>query len=148
MGYDDRREILERLEALERMIARRDDRDRHDQRGGRHRDHRDRHDHCDHARGGHDHCGHDGGERDFDEKRVIDTIVHLVGEQVGRLLDERQPPARDAADGGGEKRIVDLIVGLVAEHVQEIVAAELDRRFGRAGGEPAAPPSPAAPEPS
>ena len=121
MGHDERREILERLEALERMM--------HSHRG----DWDDRDDdcdrrHCDHEHGRHGRRRH-GGEEDFQEKRIIDTIVRLVGEHVGRMLDEH---AKDRhTDGGGEKRIVDLIVGLVSEHVQEIVATELDRRLGR-----------------
>jgi hypothetical protein len=130
MGHDDRREILERLEALERMAhSRRDERggqdhDRHGRHGGRggHRDHgRERH------RDGHDGCHHDhsGSNDAFDEKRVIDTIVHLVSERVAHMLDERQPYTRD-----DEKRLIDLIVGLVSEHVGAIVRSELDRRLG------------------
>ena len=119
MGYDDRREIFERLEALERLV-----RSHHDERGSRRDDRRRGRD-----RNGCDHRDHDGDE--FDEKRVIDTIVYLVTENVGRIVDERS----GQQNGGGEKRIVDLIVGLVSEHVEEIVARELDRRFGPADGE-------------
>jgi hypothetical protein len=126
MGHDERREIFERLEALERMAhSRRDERGgwEHGRRDGGHRDrHRD-HDH--HRR--HDCERHDDG---FEEKRVIDTIVHLVSERVAHMLDERQGDGR--RDEGGEKRIVDLIVSLVSEHVGEIVRAELDRRLGPA----------------
>ena len=130
MGYDDRREILDRLEALERRLhARRDDRDGH-----RHRHRRD-----------HDH-DRDRRDEDFDEKRVIDTIVHCVSEQVGRMLQDQQARSRSQDDGGGEKRLVDLIVRLVSEHVQEIVATELDRRLGKSEAtrdeERGAPPAP------
>lgn len=101
---------------------------------------------CDHGhrRHGHHHhhgcCGHghheeEHGGCDFEEKRVIDTIVDLVGERVGQLLDARQGHHEPRDGGGDEKRIVDLVVGLVAEKVREIVVAELDRRFGRPGGE-------------
>lgn len=148
MGYDDRREILDRLEALERLV-----RLRHDDRGGGRREHRgerdrDCGDHHHHDRHDHD-CGHDRGRGDFEERRIIDTIVQLVTEQVSRLLDDRQERSRQSGDGGDEKRIVDLVVSLVSEHVQEIVAMELDRRFGRpaapgAGAPP--PPPPAEPE--
>ena len=125
MGHDDRREIFERLRALERLV-----RSRHEEHGGcddeRHRGHdcghRDHH--------GHDCCHHHGGE-DFQEKRIIDTIVRLVSEQVGRMIEEQQTTSRRHDNGDDEKRIVDLIVGLVSEHVQEIVSTELDRRLGR-----------------
>jgi len=132
MGHDDRREIFERLAALERMA-----RSRHDERGfrdhGRHHgDHRDHH-----------HC--DRGDDEFDEKRIIDTIVGLVTENVGRLIETHQ--ARSGSqDGGGEKRIVDLIVGLVSEHVREIVSQELDRRLARPEGAPPPPRGPSQPE--
>jgi hypothetical protein len=130
MGYDDRREIFQRLAALERMRG-----SRHDQRGGdEHGRKRDCDDHrghgCEHDRD-RDHDCAAGGGGDFDEKRIIDTIVRLVSEQVCRILEEQQAKARAQEDGGGEKRLVDLIVGLVSEHVQEIVASELDRRLGR-----------------
>jgi hypothetical protein len=128
MGYDDRQEILERLESLERRL--RDERDHGHGCGERHRGHDRGHhdDHCHDRDHRHEHRrGRDGG--DFEEKRIIDTIVTLVSEQVVRILDERQPRGRD--DGGGERRIVDLVVGLVSEHVQEIISDELDRRFGR-----------------
>lgn len=137
MGYDDRREILERLAALERRIGRRDD-----DRGG-----------WEGRRGGHRHergecCHHDrdrhGGGGDFEEKRIIDTIVRLVSEHVECIVEEQLAQQRPQGDDGGEKRIVDLIVRLVSEHVQEIVAAELDRRLGRADTPPAGggPPDP------
>jgi hypothetical protein len=149
MGYDDRREIFERLEALERMI--RDGRGRrgHDRDGDRGRDGGREHgrDRDGRDRGGrhhhhHDHCHHDDrhddrrgrGGSDFEEKRIIDTIVTLVSEQMMRMLDDRQARAQarnGGDDHGDEKRIVDLIVGLVSEHVQEIVSEELDRRLGR-----------------
>ena len=124
-----RREILERLEALERRM-------------GSHRDH---HDHCGHHHH-HDHGRDRDGGGDFDEKRVIDTIVRCVTEQVGKILESHQAESRNRDEGGGEKRIVDLIVACVSEHVPEIVATELDKRFSRAdakaGGEdrPAAKP--------
>ncbi|MDX2167474.1 MAG: hypothetical protein SF182_10440 [Deltaproteobacteria bacterium] len=139
MGYDDRHEILERLEALERMLRR--GRERHEPGGGGRERHGDRchHDHHHHDHHSHDH--HHDRHRDqhcderrgggFDEKRVIDTIVTLVGEQVMRQLDDRRAREGGGDDHGGEKRIVDLIVGLVSEHVREIVAEELDRRLGR-----------------
>jgi hypothetical protein len=132
--YDDTREIFERLERLERRLSdrggdRRRDRWRDRGSGSGHQHGRGHHHGCEHHRGcEHDDCHDDG----FDEKRVIDTIVRCVTEQVGRLLDQRTEDARHGQeDGGGEKRIVDLIVGLVSEHVQEIVATELDRRLGR-----------------
>jgi hypothetical protein len=139
MGYDERREILERVEALERMMrsggGERDDRSDHRHRGGdRDRD-RDR----GRGRGDRDGWQHRGdrdrsarGNRDFDEKHVIDTIVTLVCDHVGQLLEERDARAGRRDNGGDEKRLVDLIVHCVSEHVQEIVATELDRRFGRA----------------
>ena len=146
MGYDDRREILERLEALERLV-----RSRHEDRGRSehdHRGHRDR-ERCDHH---HHDRGHDHGDGDFDEKRVIDTIVRLVSERVGCILEDQQARSRGHDDGGSEKRVVDLIVGLVSEHVQEIVAMELDRRFGRpapsGAGEERSPHAPPIPPPS
>lgn len=144
MGYDDRREIFERLERLERLA-----RDRHDDRGRRDDDRRHGRD-----RGRH---RHDDRRRDrddeFDEKRVIDTIVHCVSDHVGRMLDEHESrQGRRNGGGGDEKRIVDLIVGLVSEHVEEIVRTELDRRLGRAdaprnGDEPAPPATDDEPEP-
>lgn len=124
---DERREIFERLEALERRLG-----GGHERHGGGHRDHRHeddccgnerRHRHDDH-RHGHDHHHHD--DEGFDEKRVIDTIVGLVTEHVGKVVREQ---ARSRQDGE-EKRLIDLVVGLVAAHVHEIVTTELDRRFG------------------
>src|SRR5512143_1435203 len=79
------------------------------------------HHHCDCGHGHHHGHGHDCEHRhddhdgEFDEKRVIDTIVDLVGERVERLLDDRQDRAPQHHDGGGdEKRIIDLIVKLVS----------------------------------
>jgi hypothetical protein len=118
MGHDDRREIFERLEALERQM------------GSRRENHRSW---GDDRRGGRDHHAH-GRDRhggDFQEKRIIDTIVRLVTERVGRIVQDQQAKARRQDGGQDEKRIVDLIVRLVSEHVKEIVSAELDRRFGR-----------------
>jgi hypothetical protein len=123
MGHDDRREIFERLEALERLA-----RSRHDERGSWEHDRRGERDRDrGHHRGLDRDCDRDHGGDDFDEKRIIDTIVHLVSERVAHIVDERQPRG---SDGGGEKRLVDLIVGLVSEHVEDIVRTELDRRFG------------------
>lgn len=118
MRYHERREIFERLEALERMLG-----SEHESRG------RHRHGHGGRCR--HERDDEDGG-CDFEEKRVIDTIVRLVTEQVGQLLSQRDDRERSDDDGGGEKRFVDLIVACVSEHVREIVATELDRRLGRA----------------
>lgn len=140
MGYDDRREVFERLEALERLASRHErhggwDDDRH---GGRDRGHR--HACC------HEHHHDRSADGDFDEKRIIDTIVRLVCENVGRMMRDQEAQSRGHDDGSGEKRIVDLIVGLVSEHVREIVATELDRRLGRPelrpGDAPAAAPAP------
>jgi hypothetical protein len=146
MGYDDQRDIFERLEALERLAHSRSgerggweehrhggrdghDRDRHD-RDRRDRDRHDRDRHHDRGRGG----------DEFDEKRFIDTIVRLVGERVERTVQDQQGKMRAHDDDGGEKRVVDLVVRLVGEHVREIVqqvvSTELDRRLGRSGGEP------------
>lgn len=146
MGHDDRREILERLEGLEELVrshlgergSRGDDRGRRERdRGRSHRRH-------------HEHDRDRGGE-DFQEKRIIDTIVRLVSQEVRRVVHDQQERSRRPDDGGSEKRIVDLIVGLVSEHVQEIVSAELDRRFGRPdpgrAGEERSPLSPSNPPP-
>jgi len=133
MSYDDRREILERLEALERRLGGGRDEPRGGHDGCDHREHRDH-------RHGHDHGRRGGG--DFDEKRIIDTIVDLVSERVVNILEDQQAQQHAHDDGGGEKRLVDLIVGLVGEHVREIVAEELDRRLGRP---PLAPPGPPPP---
>jgi hypothetical protein len=103
---------------------------------------------CGHAHHGHDHHHHDHGhdhdhdhDNEFDEKRVIDTIVDLVGERVERILDHRsREPQRHEGGGGDEKRIIDLIVSLVSEHVREIVVEELDRRLGRGEAPAALPP--------
>ncbi len=109
--------------------------------------HHEQHD-CGHGHHGHDRHGHDhhhddhddGG--DFDEKRVIDTIVDLVGERVERMLECRDAHAAQHHEGGGdEKRIVDLIVRLVSEHVREIVVEELDRRLGGANAVAVPPPA-------
>lgn len=139
MGYDDRREIFERLEAIERQL--RSQHHAHDHQG----DHGRHHGGWRHGRRRHRHD--DGG--DFDEKRVIDTIVGLVSEQVGALLDDRARRAAPArGEGGDEKRIIDQIVACVSEHVGEIVRAELDRRFGPAPLTPAAAPGDGESEPT
>lgn len=127
MGYDDRREILERLEALERRMG-----SRHDDRGGCDGGHRGDHHHEHHDRHHHDRDHHRGGG-DFEEKRIIDTIVRLVSEHVECIVEDKLEQNRPPGEEGGEKRLVDLIVRLVTEHVQEIVAMELDRRLGAAG---------------
>lgn len=127
---DDRREIFERLEALERRLGGGHERHGH----GRHRRHDCGHDHGhghhhhhdDHRH--HDRHHHHDEDEGFDEKRVIDTIVGLVTEHVGKVVREQARARRD----GEEKRLVDLVVGLVSEHVREIVVTELDRRFGPA----------------
>jgi hypothetical protein len=127
---DDRREIFERLEALERRLGGGDERHGH----RRHRRHDCGHDHGhghhhhhdDHRH--HDRHHHHDEDEGFDEKRVIDTIVGLVTEHVGKVVREQ---ARSRQDGE-EKRLVDLVVGLIGEHVREIVVTELDRRFGPA----------------
>ena len=151
MGYDDRREILERLEALERMLrSGQDDRgDReHERRRGRGRG-RHRHEGHDGDRNrGDDRHGHRGG-RDSDEKRIIDTIVRLVSERVGRMMEsQQQERSHNGDEDGNEKRIVDLVVGLVAEKVQEIVSTELDRRFDRSETPPVSLPPPPRPSES
>ena len=183
MGHDDRDEIFERLEALERLVGSRSGdggrdehhhggRDRH-HRGGRDRhDHggRDRHDrggHDRHDRGGHDRHEHRGRDRhddgchergggrggdDFQEKRIIDTIVQLVGERLERFMQDQQAKTQPRDDGGREKHVVDLVVRLVGEHVHEIVqrivSTELDRRLGPPGGErPGNPPPNGEPKP-
>jgi len=136
MEHDDSREIFERLEALERLA-----RSRSGERGGweeHRRGGRDRHDHGGHD-GGHDH-GRGRGDGEFEEKRIIDTVVRLVGEKVERVVQDQVARMQRRDDGGDERRIVDLVVRLVGEHVreivQEIVSTELDHRFGRPGGEP------------
>ena len=143
MSHGDRREIFERLAALERMLQSRHgagrgrDHHRRERDRDRHEHHRDRHEHH------HDCDGHDGGHgNDFEEKRIIDTIVQLVCENVGRMLQEQQDQRQH--EGQGEKRIVDLIVRLVSEHVREIVATELDQRLGprRSSDEDPSPPRP------
>lgn len=142
MSYDDRREILERLEALERRLGGGHGEPRGGCDDGDHREHRD---HRDHDHDHHHHHRHDRERRgggDFEEKRIIDTIVRLVSERVVSILEDQQARQGARDDGGGEKRIVDLIVGLVGEHVREIVAEELDRRLGRP---PLAPPGPPPP---
>lgn len=124
-------EILHRLRDLDDRLSRLEGR-RRDERdcGPRRNDRdcgppRDRNDHDRHrgsdrgrdqrdfdrsGRGRHgDHGGRDGRDGDgFDEKRVIDTIVRLVcenvgpivGEAVARELDRRQP--RDEPEGDGK----------------------------------------------
>jgi hypothetical protein len=128
MGHDDRREIFERLAALERLV-----RSQHGERGGaeEHRRGGRERDRWEHRGRDRDRNGHDD---DFQEKRIIDTIVHLVCENMGRMMQDQEAHARQQQDGGGEKRIVDLIVSLVSEHVREIVVTELDRRLGRGDG--------------
>jgi hypothetical protein len=161
MEHDDRREIFERLEALERLA-----RSRSEGRGGRdehRRGGRDRHDHGRHDRdhGRHDHGRHDHdrddrgrgrGDGEFQEKRIIDTIVQLVGERLERFIQDQQAKTQRRDDDGSEKRVVDLVVRLVGEHVGEIVqgivSTELDRRLGPQGGErPRNPPPHGDPEP-
>ncbi len=136
MEHDDLREILERLEALERL-ARSRSRDR-GERDERRRGDRDRHDQGHHDHDHHDH-GQGRGDDGFDEKRIIDTVVRLVGERVERFMQDQQARMRPRDAGGEERRVVDLVVRLVSEHVQEIVqqilSTELDRRFGRPGEE-------------
>jgi hypothetical protein len=126
MGHDDRREIFERLEALERRIGSgRRERDGDGWRGRDRNQDRDRDRDRDRGR-------RDRGDEEFQEKRVIDTIVRLVSEEMTRILDrQQQERSADRDEGGNEKRTVDLIVRLVSEHVQEIVSVELDRRLGR-----------------
>ncbi len=151
MEHDDRREIFERLEALERLTRsrsgegggreehRRGDRDRHDRDNHGH----DHHDHDHHDFGHQEHGHHDRdrgrGEGEFEEKRIIDTVVRLVVERVGRVIQDQQAKGQRPDDGGEERRIVDLVVRLVSERVreivQEIVSTELDRRLGRPGDE-------------
>ncbi len=164
MGHDDRREIFERLEALERLVRSRSGehggRDEH-RRGDRDRRDRGRHDHGRHEHGRHEHGRHEHdrddrgrgrGDGEFEEKRIIDTIVQLVGERLERFIQDQQAKTQRRDDGGSEKRVVDLVVRLVGEHVREIVqgivATELDLRVGPPGGErPGAPPSRGEPEP-
>ena len=78
--------------------------------------------------------GRGRGDGDFEEKRIIDTIVQLVGERLERFIQDQQAKTQRRDDGGREKRIVDLVVRLVGEHVREIVqrivSTELDRRVG------------------
>lgn len=123
------RKINERLDGLERRARDHDD----ELRRGAGRGNRD-------GRG--DHGGH-GGEHD--EKRIIDTIVRLVGERVGEMLQGRdgERDHRQGRDGHDdwrdEKRKIDFVVDLVGERVEEIVARELDRRLGPASAD--APPA-------
>jgi hypothetical protein len=114
------RKIMERLDAVERRAG------DHDQQLRRHEGDRRGRD------GGRDHHGRDGG--DYDEKRIIDTIVRLVSERVGQMLEGggRSNDRDDRDDWREEKRKVDFIVDLVCERVEEIVATELDRRLGPA----------------
>jgi hypothetical protein len=135
MEHDDRREIFERLEALERLVrSRSGEHGRWDEhpRGGH-----DRHDH------GRDDRGRGPGDGEFQEKRIIDTIVQLVGERLERCIQDQQAKTQRRDEDGGEKRVVDLVVRLVSERVreivQEIVSTELDRRLGRPGGNPPSP---------
>lgn len=146
MGHDDRREIFERLEALERLVRSHSeghddcddhrhsrDRDRRDHgrhERGRHDRHHGRHDH--HDRDRHEHRGRGRGDGDFQEKRIIDTIVQLVGERIERFIQDQQAKQQRRDDGEDEKRMVDLVVRLVGDRVREIVqnvvSNELDRR--------------------
>ena len=137
MEHDDRREIFERLEALERL-----GRSRSGEHGGRdehRRGGRERHDHGRHEHG-RDDRGRGRGEGEFEEKRFIDTIVRLVGERVERVVQDQLAKVQPHDDEGREKRIVDLVVRLVSERVREIVqetvSTELDRRFGRGESPP------------
>lgn len=158
MGNGMKREILERLERLERGMYERGGRDRDRRRGDRGGHHRDQ-DGGDHHRGrGRDR--HRGGSN-YDEKRIIDTIVRLVAERVENIVRER-PQANQYEEGrGGEKRIVDLVVHLVAERVEEIVeqaferyllaSIDLDEDHGACGhdhGEPEAPAARRKPKPA
>lgn len=118
MGHDDRREIFERLEALERQM-----RSRHEERRSWDNERQ--------GEGEREGRGRNRAGGEFAEKRIIDTIVRLVAERVGRIIQEEQAKARHREGRWDEKRIVDLIVRLVSEHVREIVSEELDRRFGR-----------------
>jgi len=156
MGHDDRREIFERLEALERLARsrsgeqggrdehRRGGRDRHDHgRRDRHHRGRDEHGRDEHRRddrGSDDHRGRGRGDGDFEEKRIIDTIVQLVGERLERFIQDQQAKTQPHDDDGREKRVVDLVVRLVSERVREIVqetiSTELDRRFDRGESSP------------
>jgi hypothetical protein len=123
-----KRKILRRLDRLERSVGDRGGRGRGD--GDRRGD--DRRDGCDRRDGGG--RGRRGG--DFDEKRVIDTIVRLVSERVGDIVREDTPRGGrgvrndSSRDEGGEKRIVDLIVRLVSERVEEIVEREFEQYLG------------------
>ncbi len=150
MGHDDRREIFERLEALERLVRSRSG--GHEGWDAHGRGERDRRDHGRHDRGHREHRrddrrgddrGHDDrrddrgrgrGDGDFQEKRIIDTIVQLVGERLERFIQDQQAKTQRRDDGGREKQMIDLVVRLVGEHVgeivQRIVANELDRRVG------------------
>lgn len=71
-----------------------------------------------------DHRGHQEGHGDD---------RHEGGRSRGRDdrrdQDRRGHDRRDR-DGGDEKRVVNMVVGLIAHNVQQIVAAELDRRLG------------------
>lgn len=118
----------------------------HDCCGDGHREQRHRgHDCCEHGHREQHHHGHrdrhdtHGGE-EFDERRVIDTIVNLVGERVERMLDARESQDRGRDRGGDEKRTIDLVVSLVAEKVREIIADEFERRgLGRSPQAPTRP---------
>lgn len=160
MGYDDRREIYERLEALERLVRSRSGEhggwDEH-RRGGRDRRDHGRRDHHDRGhRGGDEHDRDDRyrGRADggFEEKRIIDTIVQLVGERLERFIQDQQAKTQRRDDGGREKQMIDLVVRLVGEHVREIVqrivSNELDRRVGPPRDErQGTPPPPGEPKP-
>jgi hypothetical protein len=171
MGHDDRREIFERLEALERMVRSRsgehdhrhggrdrrhhdrrdrdrDRDDRHDRDERRGRDHEDRHERGRHDRG---HRGGDdryrgGGDGEFQEKRIIDTIVQLVGERLERFIQDQQAKTPRRDDGSNERRVIEHVVRQVGENVRQIVqgivSSELDRRVGPPQDERRGRPSP------
>jgi hypothetical protein len=163
MGHDDRREIFERLEALERLVrshsGEHGGRDEH-RRGDRHdhgrRDRRDDRDRDDRGRGRREHGRDDRhrgrGDDGFQEKRIIDTIVQLVGERLERFMQDEQAKNRRHDDGDREQRMIDHVVRRVGEHVrgivQEVVSTELNRRVSPPRDErPGHPPRDAEPEP-
>ena len=114
---DERRldDIVRRLDDIERYLERhsawhQDDYERRDGCGCRcheryHEHHHHAHHHDEHHHDEHGH--HEGGDRrhddGFEEKRVVDLIVRLVGEKVEELLERheqrRQAQAGPAAGG-------------------------------------------------
>ncbi|UJR84360.1 hypothetical protein [Sandaracinus amylolyticus] len=82
-------EILDRLRELDHRLARLEDERGHREHHHHHRDHRCHA--CGASRDRDDRRHHRGGDGDFQEKRVIDTIVRLVTEHVVRELDRRFP---------------------------------------------------------